>query len=284
MFKPMLAAAADLDKVRFPLLVSAKLDGVRATVINGVVYSRKMLPIPNLNVQRMYGGLEGWDGELIVGSPTDSDCYRKTVSMVMTKSGGDAVNFWGFDSIVVPSLTYHNRLHALRATTLVDGADLLPQIKVHTLADLEDLEQELVGEGYEGIILRDPLSPYKFGRSTVNEQYLLKLKRFTDEEFEVIGYEERMHNGNEATIGALGQTKRSSHQANKSGRGDLGAITLRHPLGTFNCGSGFSDADRKYYWDIRQALIGMRAKIKFFQVGMKDFPRHPVFLGFRNGD
>lgn len=69
-FRPMLATDADLGKLRFPLLASAKLDGVRAVVRDGVVYSRSNKPIPNAYVQQKFSRFEHFDGELIVGDPT----------------------------------------------------------------------------------------------------------------------------------------------------------------------------------------------------------------------
>jgi hypothetical protein len=73
-------------------------------------------------------------------------------------------------------------------------------------------------------MLRDPNGPYKFGRSTRKEGYLLKLKRFCDSEAEVIGVVELMHNGNEAKTNALGRTERSTRKAGKTGMGVLGAL------------------------------------------------------------
>ena len=52
--------------------------------------------------------------------------------------------------------------------------------------ELIDYEQGAVEDGYEGVMLRDPSAPYKYGRSTVRKGYLLKLKRFEDSEAEVI--------------------------------------------------------------------------------------------------
>lgn len=93
-----------------------------------------------------------------------------------------------------------------------------------------------------------------------------------------------MHNGNEATVNELGRTKRSSHKENKTGRGDLGALVLRHPDGfTFNVGTGFTDDDRALVWKDRDTFVGKLAKVKYFAIGMKDAPRHPVFLGWRDG-
>jgi DNA ligase-1 len=147
------------------------------------------------------------------------------------------------------------------------------------------LEAEMLEQGYEGLILRDGHAPYKMGRSTVKEGYLLKLKRFTDAEFEVIGFEERMHNANEASTNELGRTKRSSCMAGLEGRGDLGALVVRRAGGlVFNVGTGLNDADRQEIWNHQDKYLGQMAKVKYFAIGMKDAPRHPVFLGWRLGD
>ena len=88
-FKPMLATDADIEKLRFPLLASAKLDGVRAVVRDGVVYSRSNKPIPNKFVQDSFKDLDCVDGELIVGEPNSSTVYRDTVSHVMSHDKTD---------------------------------------------------------------------------------------------------------------------------------------------------------------------------------------------------
>jgi len=282
-FKPMLASPADLNNLHFPLLVSAKLDGVRAIVKDGVVLSRSLKNIPNLHVQSTFGisYFEGLDGELIVGEPTSKTCYTDTVSGVMRVSGVPAVRFYVFDDITWPKRNYNDRRPILDKSY---GASLVEvkQNLVYNLDELLAMEQRHLLLGYEGLILRDPEGKYKFGRSTAKEGILLKLKRFTDSEFLVIGFEERQHNGNEAMTNELGRTKRSSHKENKTGRGDLGALVLEHPCGTFSCGTGFDDAMRAEIWNNQPKYIGRLAKIKHFEVGAKNAPRHPVFLGFRD--
>ena len=42
--------------------------------------------------------------------------------------------------------------------------------------------------GYEGLMLRDPNGIYKFGRSSVKENILLKVKEFMDDEAEIIAF------------------------------------------------------------------------------------------------
>lgn len=284
-FKPMLATDADLTKLRFPLLASPKLDGVRAVVRGGVVYSRSNKPIPNKFVQETLGKFEHFDGELIVGEPYSKTAYRDTVSHVMSndKTGFD-IRYYVFDYIANESLIYKQRCEMV----CLPKGDLshvraLEQSYVTCMEDLLQLEESYLSSGYEGLILRAPAAPYKRGRSTVKEGYLLKLKRFADAEFEVIGYEERMHNANEATTNELGRTSRSSHKAGKVGLGDLGALVLKGDGFTFSVGTGFDDATRKALWEVRdRGLVGRLAKIKYFAVGMKTAPRHPVFLGFRD--
>jgi len=284
MFKPLLACEVDLDKLRFPVLASAKLDGVRAIVRNGIVYSRSNKPIPNKFVQQQFKHLEHFDGELIVGFANSPTVYRDTVSHVMShdKVGFD-VTFHVFDHIANPHAPYYLRNPAAGQQPRGPVA-LHLQVVIDNLNQLLAFEEQTLNQGYEGLILRDPNAPYKMGRSTMKEQYLMKCKRFTDAEFEVIGYEERMENTNEAFTSELGRTKRSSHQAGKVGRGDLGALVLRDAQGlVFKVGTGFDDEQRTALWaDRERNLIGKFAKIKFFTIGMKEAPRHPVFLGFRD--
>ena len=182
MFKPMLACEADLAKLKFPILASAKLDGVRAVVRGGVVYSRSNKPIPNVYVQDLLDTYEHLDGELIVGEPTSKACYRDTVSHVMSldKCNYD-LRFYVFDHIQHLTAPYVDRLQQVEA---VPHIHLHEQRVVTCLSALLALEEKMLDEGYEGLILRAAEAPYKCGRSTMKEGYLLKLKRFTDAEFD----------------------------------------------------------------------------------------------------
>ena len=50
----------------------------------------------------------------------------------------------------------------------------------------------------------------------------------------------------------------------------------------FGVGSGFTDEQRNALWASKESLVGKLAKVKFFEVGIKEAPRFPVFLGFRS--
>lgn len=137
-------------------------------------------------------------------------------------------------------------------------------------------------------MIRAERGAYKCGRSTEREGGLVKVKRFVDAEAVVVGFVEEMHNANEATRDALGNTERSTSKAGLVGKGTLGALVVRRtdpyvdamrPL--FNIGTGFTAAQREDFWNRREELLHTLVKFKHFDHGTVDAPRHPVFLGFR---
>ena len=89
-------------------------------------------------------------------------------------------------------------------------------------------EEECIAAGHEGVMVRTPDSPYKCGRSTEREAWLLKIKRFEDAEATVLASYEGMTNQNTAELDAFGRTKRSLAQAGMIGRGELGGFVVRH--------------------------------------------------------
>ena len=280
-FKPMLASPFDEALLKFPVLASPKLDGVRAIVRDGVVLSRALKPIPNKWVQQRFSHLEHFDGELIVGASNHPDVLRTTTSGVMRVEGEPDVSFHVFDHV-----ENHARLYTVRYDLLEEDTEInvfvVPQHELMNTFELNAFEHEVLAEGYEGVMLRHPDAPYKFGRSTAREGYLLKVKRFHDAEFEIVGFEEEMFNANEATTSELGRTKRSSHKANKIPKGRLGALVLKYGDTTVNCGTGFNDAERERIWTERERYLGQFAKIKYFAHGIKDVPKLPSFLGIRD--
>ena len=92
---------------------STKLDGIRAVVIDSIVYSRSLKPIRNKYVQHLFGKEEynGFDGELIVGDVYAKDVFQKTTSGVMSEEGTPNVKFYVFDDFSEPTFTYKERLY-----------------------------------------------------------------------------------------------------------------------------------------------------------------------------
>lgn len=295
--KPMLASPADLNKLRFPLLASAKLDGVRCLAINGQPMSRALKVFPNRQLQEMFDvyGLHGFDGELIKGPPNVNDVLPKTISSVMTedKPHDDPIDYYIFDRWNNVDVEYWRRVMSIGdelALMNVEryGLDLRlmihPNVVVNNLDELLEVELGFTEQGYEGLMLRDPDGKYKYGRSTANEGTLLKVKRFLDAEAVIYGYEEEMENTNEATKDNLGHTKRSSAKAGKVGKGMLGKWLVRGIKdfdGLEFKVAGFNDKDALEFWNKRDELVGSIITYKYFPSGVKDLPRHPTFKAIR---
>lgn len=282
-FKPLLAATIESTAaIPYPCLASVKLDGIRCLIVDGVAVSRSLKPIRNKHVQALFGKSEfnGYDGELIVGPPNAEDVYRTTNSGVMSEEGEPDVKFYVFDRWDLADQPYGDRYLTLQAG---DNITRVKQLMVDTEEELLTYEESKLKAGYEGLMVRTLEGKYKYGRSTLKEFILCKLKRFVDSDFKVVGFVERMHNANAATTNALGHTERSSHKENLVGRGDLGALILETADGLeFQCGSGFTDAVRAEIWAQKDKYLGKLAKVKHFEVGVKALPRFPIFLGFRD--
>lgn len=294
--KPMLAEAAQIEDVRYPVLVSPKVDGVRALIVDGVVQSRSGKPIKNKWVQKQFGQhrYNGMDGELVCGSPIDPNVMQKTMSAVNSIEGEPDVKFmvfdkWDYTDTNERAPGYGERLWKLQSqvdynfTWHGGKVLLLPQWLVKERDRLEELESELLAQGYEGIIVRDPESPYKHGRSTLAQGWMLKIKRFSDAEAEVIGYDELMKNTAPEERNSLGYIERSTSKQFQIGMDTLGSLRARTPEGVeFSIGSGFTQFQRKHLWLHREKLIGKLVKYKHFEQGVVDAPRFPIFIGFRD--
>lgn len=286
-FKPMLASHADLDNINFPVMCSPKLDGVRAIVLGGKVLSRSLKPIPNEFVQDLFGhsDLEGLDGELIVGYPTDPHCFSNTTSGIMKEKGEPDVNFYIFDSTLNPKESWMNRFYATRMQYLKhDKIKLVPQKLIEDMDELLELEKHYLDCGYEGLMIRNGRAPYKFGRSTTKEGYLLKLKRYLDSEARALKVYPLFSNTNEAKRNELGKLERSNCKAGMVEQPKLGTLEVEDlKTGTvFHIGSGFTEEERIYFYEHQDEVVGKILKYKYFPVGVKELPRHPVFLGFRD--
>lgn len=287
-FRPMLASPADLDALTFPIFASPKLDGIRASVVGGKLLSRTLKEIPSRHVfnQLSRDIFEGLDGELIVGEPTSPTCYRDTVSHVMADNKVFSYTYHVFDLWNAPG-TFEARRKELEARYFEAACatsaslSLVPHVLLKDRNELDTYEAEMVAAGHEGIMLASRHGLYKNGRATTKGGELLKVKRFEDSEAVVLGIVEEMHNGNEAEKNELGRTKRSTAKSGLTGKGSMGTLHVRDWKTNveFHIGTGFTAEDRAKLWD--EPPIGKTVKYKFFPVGVKDKPRHPVFLGFR---
>ena len=281
--KPLLAGKFDSEKAKFPYAATPKIDGIRFLMVGGAALTRSFKPIRNEYLQKILSSNlpDGIDGELTSGS-TFQEC-----SSIMRIKGEPDFKVWIFDFVnpndeVKPYKERMNELRKFESFNIPSYEILFPTI-VSNQEQIDQLMIKNLNAGYEGLMLRDPNGIYKFGRSSVKENILLKVKEFMDDEAEIIAFREKMVNTNEGLKDNFGRTKRSSCQDGLKPSGTLGGFILRNSEGLeFSCGSGLNDALRDEIWKNKSKYLGKLVKYKFMSKGIKDLPRHPVFMGFRD--
>lgn len=301
----MATKCTDKDKIKYPVLGTPKLDGIRCLKLNSQALSRTFKPIPNPHIREMIETLpNGLDGEIMAGggsAPRMIDFsadnlasapetkFGELTGIVMSKNAGVSdFRYYVFDYIPNGDINapYWLRMKWLAELSLPGFIVKVLPVEIHNRAELDAFEQKCIDEGYEGAMIRTPNSPYKCGRSTEKEGWLLKIKRFEDGEAIIIGFDEKMHNANEAVENAVGHTERSTRKDGMVPTGTLGTLLVRD-LKTkieFGIGSGLDDETRKRIWDNRDKYLGKIVKYKYQPYGIKEAPRFPVFLGFRDPD
>lgn len=294
MLKPMLAGsieANELVKLSFPVLAQPKLDGIRCIVFpDGSVVSRSLKPIPNKHIQAVLSNLRApWpvDGEIMLGP---NSTFQEITSAVMTEDNEPQFSFHVFDIMTQDKFVDRNQmlLRHFAEGKMPKCALHVPLYVANVPDDILQLQSDFLAKGYEGVILRSLTGEYKHGRSSLRHGSLLKFKNFVDKEYKIIGYEEKLHNANEAKTNALGRTERSSHKENMIPMNTLGCCVvqdLENPDIVFSVGTGWTDESRQHVWDNREKYMGCLLKVKYFEVGMKSetqIPRFPVAMGIRD--
>ncbi|MEE8599034.1 MAG: hypothetical protein V3S69_05945 [Dehalococcoidales bacterium] len=288
------------------MMGSPKVDGLRVPCHPelGPVTS-SFMPLPNKltrDALRKIVGNTCLDGELMAvdaeGKPLT---FNETQSAFMTRGGQPAFLYLVFDCFDHPEdpfITRYADAYAHCESINHKSVACLRHIHIKTLQGFRIYAAKNIADGYEGTMLRDPNGPYKSGRSTLKQQWLLKYKEWVDTEGTITGFDERMHNANEDVRDNFDRAKRSSHKENMIPMGTLGALILDTEWGELHVGTGFDDALRQEIWDhnmdhaemykLKQPApgrdMGRTVTFKYQPFGMQDKPRFPVFLHFREGE
>lgn len=287
-FKTMLGVTADKSKINFPTMTSLKLDGIRCVCIDGKLLSRSLKPIRNIQLQRKFKSMIDYskknnvifDGEFYSHDLT----FQEITSMVnsMDKDVSDCLKFNCFDLIKAHnfSMPFKDRIELLSKIE-IEGVVSVEQIIVSDIEGIDNMFKRALLEGYEGLIVRCPRGEYKFGRSTINQGWLLKLKPFETFDTKVVGFVERMENLNESQTNELGRSFKRNTKADKKPTGICSALITEYEGHEMKVTLTGDEAFRKEIWDNQNKYIGKMFEWKAMKVGMKDVPRHSNFLRWR---
>ena len=216
-----------------------------------------------------------------------SATFNEISSAFRRKEGEPDFVFQAFDLIAESlnkpfSIRSHKLFEYIKKNTN-SRIQMVMQYLIRNKKELTRFEKNCLTQGYEGVIIRDPNGPYKCGRSTIKEGYLLKIKRFQDSEAEIIGFVEQLHNNNPKEKNELGLNKRATKKEYMVPTKRLGALVVKNiKTGVeFEIGTGFTRKIRTDIWKNKDNYLGEIVKYKHQTVGADKKPRFPVWLGFR---
>jgi DNA ligase-1 len=297
MFKPLLASGEDplsfpdyFKRLQYPYLCSPKLDGIRCIVKYKKAMSRSFLQLPSYQVQSDFTYIEHLDGELIEGEATDPNVYNRTQSHVMSEDKPGNLKYYAFDYTHPDWINrpfYERLFEAKRLVTAIQSLSseyiFLEHHEVNNYNELIAYEMEVLAQGYEGVMLRNPLSPYKMGRATFNQNIIYKLKRFKEAEGVLIDVLPAMTNHNPLERDELGYAKRSSRKENLVESEIAGTLIIEFEGDEIEISSGSftHDQRRKLLSNIDQ-YRGKLIKFRYFLYGIKNKPRFGRAVGFRS--
>lgn len=283
---PMLACSTqpNLEDLNYPIYASYKLDGIRCVTPTNQVLSRKLKPIPNKYIQQKLKGMPvGFDGELMIEGN-----FNEASSAIMSAEGNPKFMYFVFDLCDRPANEqFQTRYSELKQVVKELGkwspeVILVTQKLCHSPKEVREYYDIAIAAGHEGLILRSLDGLYKEGRSTLKQQWLLKLKPVLDTEATIVGFKELMRNGNDPIINAVGGQERNKQMCGMYGGNTLGALICHDSQGNqIDVGSGFTAEQRQEIWNNQAKYLTKMVTFKFQERTPDGSYRFPVFKAFR---
>lgn len=274
LIKPMLAKNyKDYEKkLKFPVIVQPKLDGIRCLITKSGMFSRKgekiiscphilsaLAPVFQDNPDIIIDG-ELYNHEFMADFNTLASIIRKTKPEEVRKNlveSANKIQYHIYD-VLDQNLSWFERVTPIITKLMVMG-DSIKFLESHTAQNAEEIDKlysTFVELGYEGVMVRDPVAGYEPKRSVA----LLKYKEFMEEEFTIVGVEEGVGNRS-GMAGAINMLTKDNKPFKAT------------PMGT--------DEHRRQLLKDAARVINAHGTVKFFHYTPDGIPRFPVFKAVR---
>lgn len=307
-FKPFLAPneEIDLSSIKYPLLVSTKLDGLRLIFYKGLILTRSLKELPNKQLKAKFEPLRKFseDNQIVLDGEIYSHelTFQEIISFSMTddltdpktvkKNGGileipEHLKFYCFDMIGNVgeyedfSLRHENMEKLI--SLFPDIALTVGQKRVESKEQVLSFFEEVLACGYEGLILKDPNGRYKYGRGTVKEGLIYKVKPFETFDAQIIDVVQstEVNDGVKRIINELGRSVTSKKKDDRHFIEKASAFMVEYEGKPLKVTLAMPDSEKIEIWGNRASYIGRTIEYKGMLVGAKDVPRHPVMVRFR---
>ena len=264
------------------IFISQKLNGTRCAFVGDKCMTRQGKEYTGLqhiikDLQELVGTNMFVDGELVYKNKeglSDSEAFQKGTGIAMSKDENkSSLKLIVFDMFPLDEFwkgqskeTYSERLLKYllplknKITVGFENISVVPMFyNGYNHAEVWHWLDYAENNDMEGIII-NLNTPYECKRS----KNLIKVKKFYTYDLEVIGVEE-----------GDGRNKET-----------LGALVVKYKNNTVNVGSGFSDEERKTFWENREDIIGRIIEVKYKEIttdkktGLESL-QFPVFCRLR---
>lgn len=279
-FDVMLAPSElpDLSKLKYPLELQPKLDGFRSIYKpdqEAIFLGRSGLPIENIQLKEAFKALYGVQDYILDGELYSHELGFDEIASILNsedKVVPTSLKYVVYDCVPLKDwenrsckLSYDFRLNTLRQLVQSDIGDRkritdIVSDTVNSSGEAVELYKKYLTDGYEGVMLKNPLGYYKWKRTTVNSGEMLKVKPFTTIDVKITGV----------------------YEGEGKFEGTLGGITIATDSGiSVSIGTGFSDNIRKEIWTNQSKYISKMVEISYFEETEDGSLRFPVFKRFR---
>ena len=294
-FKPMLAPneKVELKELKYPLLVSYKFDGIRCIFKDGKMYSRALKQFPNVKLWDRFGEIAKYaqkegiilDGELVAKSLTFNELSG--ITRQLDKELPEDLKFYCFDAIPLEQydLSFKTRINILETLPFsFYYMELVNQWSIFKLEEIEPLYENALAWGCDGLILRDPAGRYKFGRGTIKEGLIYKMKPFQTFDAKIIGIIQatEVREGAEKKINELGRSVTSKKKDDRILIEKAAAFIVMYEGKELKVTIAMKDEEKEDVWKNQKKYLGRMIEYKGMLVGAKDLPRHPVYIRMRD--
>jgi DNA ligase-1 len=293
-FKPMLAPneKVDINTLKYPLLVSYKLDGIRCIFKDGQMYSRALKQFPNIKLRERFQHIAKYtletglvfDGELLAKSITFNELSG--ITRQLDKELPDDLFFYCFDCVIDNDFDapFKHRVDWIKRLDMTNYVKILPQTIVKDSIGINLLYANALDWGCDGLILRDPNGRYKFGRGTIKEGLIYKMKPFQTFDAKITGVIQatEVREGAEKKINELGRSVTSKKLADRVLIEKAAAFVVMYEGKELKVTIAMTDEEKMDVWKNQSKYLGRMIEYKGMLVGAKDLPRHPVYIRMRD--
>lgn len=240
---------------------------------------------------------DSYRDQLIKESKKDSRVFREEYngrSVDFMSTFHEDLKFWLFDGIVIdrPDLVgFEERMEEILVRLQSVYIDEYPIVlfdstEVSTVEELDYLYEAALDDGWEGLVITHKDHEYKFGRNSLKQGTILKMK---DDEREYDGIVVDVKEGSQIKAGIergvneLGRSTTSKKKGDRESSGKAKSFVVEFEgIGTFDVGlKGFNDEAKEELLRNKDSYIGRHFKY----IGMapvKDYPRHAYFSCWRD--